>query len=138
MKHRISQTAIATLLAASFVGPVWADQYVCQTEQMTGFVSDGHGEWTDTRFTNRPTYLVDTESLTVTEFGQGIKYTNLQCEVGSEIMPDWITCSNSIGTSHFTFKSGFRRFAEASIFGSVGSTVQEPWVAIGACAELGN
>ena len=136
MKQRISQTAIATLLAATLAGTASAEQYVCQTEQSTGFVFDGNGGWRDTRFTNRPTYLVDTEALTVTEFGQGIKFTSLECKAGSGIMRDWMTCSYSIGTSHFTFNRSFRRFSEASLFGSVGSS-DEPWIAIGSCAELG-
>lgn len=137
MNIRVSQIAIATLLAASLAGAASAEQYVCQTEQMTGFTPDDNGGWRDTRFTNRPTYLVDTEALTVTEFGKDIKYTHLECELGGGIMPDWMTCSYSIGTSHFTFNSSVRRFAEASIFGSVGSSLEEPWIAIGSCAELG-
>ena len=37
MKRSIRKTAIATLLAATLAGPALAEQYVCETEQTTGF-----------------------------------------------------------------------------------------------------
>ena len=132
MKRIILATTIA---AATFAGAASAEQYVCETEQVTGFAPDGNGVWRDSRFTDLSTYLVDTEALAVREFGTDTEYTN--CEAGSDIMRDWMTCSKSWDTRHFTFNSVSKRFAEASTLGSVNNG-DTPWIAIGTCAELGS
>ena len=135
MNLSIRQIAIAKLLFTTLAGTALAEQYVCQTEQMTGFADQGDEQWVGSRFTNRPSFLVDTKARTVTEFGVGLRHSN--CTTHDPLMLGYMTCAYLSGTRQFAFNSNNLRFAEADIFGYVAYDLEEPWLLIGTCAELG-
>ena len=138
MKLGISQTAIATGLAATFAAAASAEQYVCEAVQGTGFYERG-GQWEQADFTNEGVfYLVDTTIPSVSLAGGRVLFTGAnQCK-RIPIMDEYLVCSG-LGDLHFLFNEDLKRFSLSQMMGFVSgdNDASYPHLFIGTCAKLG-
>ncbi|WP_340303243.1 hypothetical protein [Roseobacter sp. HKCCD7870] len=58
-----------TVAASTFAGAASAEQYVCEMGQSTGFALV-QGEWVQVRFEDNSRYLINTDTMTVSQFGR--------------------------------------------------------------------
>ena len=138
MKHLTLATTIA---AATLAGPALAEQYVCQMEQVIGFDRYNSGDWNFKIFTTRYSYLVNTETATVSQFGDAQDMGETTCDPMNDGVSDYWMCENSINTMNFTFNETLKRFTMGITFGYASgddTRYTTPVLAIGTCAELGS
>ena len=131
----------ATIAASTLAGPALAEQYVCQMEQVVGFDRYDSGEWNLKIFTTRYSYLVNTETATISQFGDAQPIGETTCDPMSDGVSDYWMCENSINTMNFTFNETLKRFTMGITFGYASGDEERyttPALAIGTCAELGS
>ena len=135
MKRIISAITIA---AATLAGPALAEQYVCQMEQAVGFTKLDSGEWQDVRFSDRYSFLVDTETFLVTEFGKP-DLPPMTCIGGSLLATETVwPCSTVTSSRALIFNETSLRFTYSAPFGYAGGDLlADPFLGIGTCAKLG-
>jgi hypothetical protein len=138
MKYRISQTAIATVLAATLAGPALAEQYICQTQQSTGFAYEGNGNWASAPYAPSNTFLVDTDRLVRSQFGDP-NSIETPCEEPYEYEGNnYYACPSMTGVSGFMFNETMLRFTFSSHYGyAVPDINGTPVLDIGTCVKLG-
>ena len=142
MKRIILATTIA---AATLAGPASAEQYVCETEQTTGFEYNTiiRNEWGQMRFRDDTRYLINTDTMTVSQFGlEGNVFEGDDCEMvgrtGQEL--EHMRCMAMTSFISMTINVKLLRFVATShgyVIGDEEDAVPAI-VAIGTCAELGS
>jgi len=133
MKRIILATAI---VATNFVGPLWAEQYVCETGSAMGYQYVAEMEiWIQQSFNDNRRYLLDTNALTVSQFGlEGNVFDGDDCFVSTTgffrcVPPNkGISMSFNPEVMRFVFTQHGYVLGDESPF--------EPLVAVGECAEL--
>ena len=137
MKRIILATTIA---AATLAGAASAEQYVCQIEQAVGFAKLDSGEWIDVQVSHRLTFLVDTETFLVTEFGNP-DAAPMTCIGGNPLPTDIVwPCSTVASSRILIFNQTSLRFTYNEPFSYAGGDLfaADPFLGIGTCAELGS
>lgn len=136
MKHIVLSSAIA---AATWSGPAWAEQYVCEMGQSTGFALV-QGEWVQVRFEDSSRYLINTDTMTVSQFGrEGTFFEGDDCVLLGGNAPEFMRCLPDQSIFAMTFSLNSMRFVLTShgYANGDGDTRNDPAVGIGTCAELG-
>ena len=134
MKRIILATTIA---AATFAGAASAEQYVCQMEQAVGFDNLDNGEWRGGQVAPSKSFLVDTETFLVREFGTP-DLSPITCIGGNPLPRDIVwACSTAGSLRTLIFNETSLRFSYSSTFGYAFGQGDTPILGIGTCAELG-
>ena len=134
-----------TVAAATLAGPALAEQYVCETEQTIGFEYNTiiRNEWAQMRFRDDTRYLINTDTMTVSQFGlEGNVFEGDDCEMRSRAGqdPEHMRCLTMSSVISMTISVKLLRFV-ATTHGYVTGDEEDSipaFVAIGTCAELGS
>ncbi len=130
----------ATIAATTLAGAASAEQYVCQVEQSTGFTIV-QGEWKQVPFVDGDQFLINTDTMIVSQFGQGGSfYDGDDCVLLGDNSPEYMRCLPNDEVFGMTFGISSMRFIITShgyVTGD-GDDRSDPFVSIGTCAELGS
>ena len=134
MKHLLT----AALLAATFAGAASAEQYVCQTEQSTGFVFR-QGEWRPMPpGTDEARYLVNTDTMTISQVGlEGNVFEGDDCVLLGSNEHEFMRCLPTGRVAQMTIGLKTLRF-DSTLHGyAIGDRDRgASLISIGTCAEL--
>lgn len=140
MKHIVLSSAIA---AATLSGPAWAEQYVCEVEQLAGFSYSTiiRDQWNLTRFTDEIRFLIESNGDTATARVFGNSDVSYDCDLFTDDVYDYWSCSlNQSFHVHLWFNIDLLRFTFTNISGyTSGDDDPKPnLIGIGTCADLGS
>lgn len=144
MNIRVSQIAIATLLAASLAGAASAEQYVFTDDTQAGFFFNSNTEsWQSEQWYQANAFLVDTDAETVSKFGRsGIIYESDDCKRDDRASDgnSYMACHSFETMTGMFINRALLRFARTFYAGYTAGDQDRarPLVAISTCAELGS
>lgn len=99
-----------------------------------------NGEWQDVRFSDRYSFLLDTETFLVTEFGNP-DVVPMTCIRGRLLMTEMVWPCSTVGSLRtLIFNETSLRFTYSAPLGYAGGELfaADPFLGIGTCAELGS
>ena len=139
--HTVQRIILATtIVAATFARAASAEQYVCETEQSTGF-SIVQGEWRAMPpGTDEARYLINTDTMTISQFGlDGNVFEGDDCVLLGSNEPEFMRCLPEGRLAQMTIGLKTLRF-DSTIHGyAIGDRdLGASLISIGTCAKLGS
>lgn len=128
----------ATIAAATLAGAASAEQYVCETGSAMGYTYIPEMDtWIQQAFEDKRRYLINTDTLTVSQFGkEGAVFDGDDCFVSTT---GFFRCVPPTKGISMTFNQELMRFVFTQHGYVLGDENPfEPLAAVGDCAELGN